>query len=262
MKIAVFFLSFSVLLLGTVSSGYDGDERISYREAVEFRMRAVEEHLGVQFEPGWFPGIFFSLPEYYDTSANSRKTVFAHYSVDVEAIFLNPEYFDSTRPLFKKDFLKTGSVYGEDTSWSAIVRTTLDHELGHALADGLSRRMGLGPWPPLRKDRECWDGWQIVGNDILMEGVGEFFGNLSVGKKDVSLSFLPDTLPHFGWWLVLRGLLAYSGGYAMVSPILEEFGGAGLVYIIRNRLVVENKLLRRSAEKYQERAFEVLEYAR
>lgn len=262
MKIAVFFLAFGVLAIGTVFSGDDGDELISYREAVEFRMHAVEEHLGVQFEPGWFPGIFFSLPEYYDTSAYSRKNVFAHYSVDAEAIFLNPKYFDSTKPLFRKDFVRKGAVYGEDTSWSATVRTTLDHELGHALADGLSRRMGFGPWPPFRKDRESWDGWQIVGNDILMEGVGEFFGNLSVGKRDISLSFLPDTLYHFGFWIVLRGLLAYSGGYALVSPILDEFGRVGLVYLIRNRLVIEDGLLRRSAEKYQERAFEVLEYTR
>lgn len=254
MKLLIGFFLFSALLFANDTT------RLTYEECMRLRIPVIEERLGLSFDPFWSPRIYFSLPSYYPPEKSAD--VFAHYNIENQSFYFNPRYIDSSIRFLQKDFSRTASSRGDDTSFSARVREMMDHELGHALADQLSRSLGFGPWPISYTARKKFDFYELLGIGLLVEGVGEFFGRTSFPRFSLDISVLPDTLIDLSWWFFHKDFYIYEGGYALVSPILEEFGRAGLIYIMTHPLRIEEGLVQRAVENYVSRAFNVLEKTR
>jgi hypothetical protein len=111
---------------------------------------------------------------------------------------------------------------------------TADHELGHALADQVSRRNGLGPWyTPDAFWNLPYD--HRLGLTIVSEGTAGFIGHHGRPVGDNS-----------GWFpasdderRIANGeLLVYTGGEWAVSDILRLHGERGLVWLISHPLVL------------------------
>jgi hypothetical protein len=228
---------------------------VTCEEACLLRMPFIEKRLGALFDTAWIPRVSFEKPAYFDSATWVNAA--AHYSVDSQAF--NFKAFFSAAPITWDDF---GREIVRDTNVRTIgayVREVVDHELGHALADQFSRRIGNGPWPPPFSERKGWDLKTRVGYALLYEGVAEYCGSLSVGESEEQFGMPPDTLTEKVESPLFVGFVIYGGGHWLVKPILDAYKAEGLRYIVTHPLVIgDSSRFRRTVEKYQRDALETL----
>ncbi|MDO8504721.1 MAG: hypothetical protein Q7S36_02600, partial [Candidatus Liptonbacteria bacterium] len=145
-----------------------------------------------------------------------------------------------------------------ELNWDSELMVLLDHELGHALADQVSRRIGNGTWPDTKMySKLIWH--KRYGAKILSEGIGGYFGYIaweSEGKRgEKSLPARSDD----NYWHSDDGADSfYDGGYWLVSPIIRRFGEKGLEYLVTHSFEFPDGNARKAAKEYQKRALNEL----
>src|SRR3989338_6671650 len=162
--------TFTFFLIFRFAGAEPPQGRISLEDAMRICMKNLEERYHIAFDAGWAPFVQYEIPK-----AIPREEALdfeACYYPAEQSFFFHPRYvgisFESGA--FLKDTFPAG-----DKSLLARVASAICHELGHAYADQVSRRMDLGMWP-----KEEWFpdtlGKEELLVDMLSEGIAEYFG--------------------------------------------------------------------------------------
>lgn len=229
------------------------DQKILFVQAIQARMRVLERHYQVKFDPAWVVSekLIFGIPESVD--ASQRKNFGAEYHPDTQCLFFKPAYLDEKikSQFFEEDILVSGEFRNK-------FRELFDHELGHVLADHLSRRLGKGAWPNTESFKQVkWEAKQ--GINIISEGIGSFFEYTSIFESaKISDEFLPEKQEDPRWQdrdQVKK--IHYDGGHWLVRPIIKQFGERGIIYLVTHPFVFCDNA-REAAHRYQNKAIEKL----
>ena len=201
--------------------------------AFENRARVIEEKFGVKFDAKWKPKVEFARPESFPPTVETPLA--GRYIFATQSFLVSPR-------------------------WKSDVRIALiDHELGHALADQVSRRIGNGAWPGE------WNGdvdqlEEMMARNFISEGIAEYFENIGKrhpkrtkgGYKNLPESWFDQEL----WRNIYR---RYEGSYWIVQPILKRHGIHGLVYLMTHPFKYSlGGNVRGPALEYQKKAMEDL----
>lgn len=248
----VFVVSSRVVYAGSPVSSADA----ALCEAIYDRMDYLERAYGIKFDRGDFQRIAFGIPKKHD------QTYQAEYVPADRAIYVN------TGLLLQ--FVRFRAVLGEGAwkgspqfSSNEKLKTILDHELGHVLADQMSRRLG-GKMFPDPKPEPALSWTQFWGHRVVSEGIGNFFGYTTPEyPKNKGEKYLP-TADNGTFWFTRKAHEAYyGGGYWLVYPILKRFGMRGLEYLLTHPFdfPIQGNA-REAARAYQEKALLELETAK
>jgi hypothetical protein len=238
----------------TACRAQDEESATRFRALLSASVEYLERTHGIAFEKRWSPTVVFGMPEPFQMSES--QTFEACYEPGTERFFFVPRYaeMEASPDDFKKD-----TLFGKsDTSLLAAARFVVCHELGHAYADQVSRRMGLGQWP-LDEFGDTKSGLLV---DMLAEGVGEYFGKSIMSDKTEIEMFVED-LERDDFSPAEYERAAYDGGYWLVRPIFETFGvEKGTEYMVSHPIPLVENSIRQSAYAYWETAFRELSASR
>lgn len=221
-------------------------------QAAVDRMNYLESVHGIKFDRTEFCGAYLGIPEGEDRSFEGE------YIPNKGSVYLNSR--------FTLQLTRVGFYLGERAflgvprlSKNPFIVVLLDHELGHALADHVSRRIGNGIWPNHEKLRKS--AWHtICGTRVVSEGIGEFFGySVTDYKKKKNGRNLPvhSDIQYWNSDGSMEG--SYTGGYWLVEPILKKYGERGLEYLVTHPLDFPDGKTRQAAKEYQKKALAELE---
>ncbi len=205
-----------------------------------YRMRLMEEKSGMKFEDGWVPKVNFGRPDYVSNLAEFG----ASYDHETKEFWITKSfkaYYYIPNSLDSMQYLSKGA------------KGIIDHELGHALADQISRRHNGFMWPDIYAWVNQTDVEKYVAH-VLTEGVGEYFEHLmSSDTLDTSTSseWLPDGPSSWAW---TQDTWAYNGGYFIVKPIIDKFGEKGILYISTHTFSYKDGDMRSAGIEYQKNA--------
>lgn len=213
-------------------------------ELIAHRQQAlIEKTFSISY--GGYVGISFGVPEYM-SQANAPLQE-AWYVPTLGKILVHPK-FEQT--------LGTAAV---DSAVSIAIR----HELGHAYADAIGKKLGFTRWPPKIKDPPQFmaAGFDsIIGYVMLNEGIGRTFERL--GKpyaNDCDFdNYVEGTNVYLPTgrddriWLNADILLQifYEGGYCVVNPIISRNPQAGIEYLLTHKLTFPDWDLRTAVRDY------------
>jgi hypothetical protein len=211
-------------------------QRVSAEEAMESlmieRMAIIEELHCIEFDDNWKPLVSFGFPD--DLTISEKSDWDACYLPETQSFLFAPKH-----------------RYGKKSS-------LVDHELGHALMDQVSRRFGNRPWP----DYECvmyMNTKERISVKIRTEGVGAYFeyGGQPPYKDEEEYGFnwLPSGPEDPAW---NSNQFTYLGGRWIVAPIIKQYGERGLVYLITHPIKYHYDNLREGAKVYREKALKEL----
>ena len=196
------------------------------------RMQSIENMHGIQFDDDWKPSVCFGYAN--NLTAEERDDWLAEYSSRTQSFKFSP------KSEYKKDL------------------ALMDHELGHALMDQVSRRNGYGPWPNFECTQTMNDK-EYTSVEILSEGAGSYFEfkgqEIYTRANEDAINYLP-TSPNDRRWKD-KGY-KYKGGWWVVAPIIKEYGERGLVYLITHPVEFDYGNLRAGAKTYRAKALKEL----
>ena len=129
------------------------------------------------------------------------------------------------------------------------IETTLNHELGHYYSDQFNDLiLGRGNWPSFNNLSEV----EKMALWVVSEGIAGYFERMNDPYGDFRDSKFPKTENDF--WIDENQKnpnyhLRYEGGYHLVKPIIDEFKGQGIEYLMVNPPNEEEAL---NLKKYQQ----------
>lgn len=207
--------------------------------ALHERMAVLESRHKVKFDVGVLPRLRFELPTQMHPMVPAGQFC-AHYDLESQSIVVHPKYREEAK--------KNGR---------SALRFIFDHELGHLFADQLSRRLGLGMFPPLGYEQKPME--EQLGVELISEGIASYF---EATDTTVTLSYavLPESGEHPVWSSpVKRSEVVYSGGYWLVKPIIEGYGQQGVAYLLRTPLLIPaDRNAQAACKQYQVQALSSL----
>ena len=228
-----------------VNSGW-GDYEVLLSKAATLRGDRLERRTGFRFDKTWTPAV--SL-EWSIGGGGSE----GQYRAENQTIFLPIRivYGLSARHGQTAASLSAETVAGDDE-----LGELLDHELGHALMDQVSRRNGMGPWFTEARF-EAASAEEQLGLDILSEGTAQYCQRVEFPRDDSGLSeaTFPDKPEQQRFYTY--SMLAYDGGYWIVRDILREYRERGLIWLMRHPFVARGDM-RAAAFAYRRRALQEL----
>ncbi|OGY89613.1 MAG: hypothetical protein A3B30_02160 [Candidatus Komeilibacteria bacterium RIFCSPLOWO2_01_FULL_52_15] len=196
-----------------------------WQEAFTARICALEEKHGIAFDRGWVPQVTFDIPDHLHPMM--RFQYGASYDPLTRGFMVSP---------FRREVADPRLI---------------DHELGHALADQVSRRIGNGMWP----DMKGWEDLSVddrIGVNIISEGIGNYFGGPDSNAEE---GWLPESSADLTW--MVRDFI-YHGGHWLVEPIIKRYGERGIAYLVTHRFTFSGGDVRTPAKEYQRKALEEL----
>lgn len=242
LPVLIFAFSVSAETAKTFSSPEE-----SLRQAASDRMDYLEGRYGIKFDRKVLKGIFFGIPSEDD------PTTRAEYVPSEGSIYMHLGYifrFTQNRVFLGECAFKGDPQLNRDPALLFL----LDHELGHALADQVSRRIGNGIWPPM-DEYSKFGRYKRYGRRIISEGIAGFFSYSAWElRKSKGENSLPEESDLDYWRSDEAQGAFYDGGYWLVKPILEEFGEKGLGYLMIHPVEFPDGNARKAAKEYQKRA--------
>ncbi len=244
----------SLVMTGEQLSVYAQFER-----AFEARMQAIEQLYGIEFDQHWKPTIKFEIP-IVTHPALEGVAFAAHYELTRQGFTLNPGYFEHVRENRRLlDYCIINQPDKSNPELSLELRNTITHELAHALADQLSRRLGFGTFPSIGYG--SGDHQNEIASDMLCEGIARYVER--DGPEDVSpsIGLIPVVFDESCWSdRAMRISLIYNGGHWLVYPVIKRFGlRSALCYFFGHPFRLTSGQLRAEAVAYQQRALRELE---
>ena len=229
---------------GSVKPGREEEEAV-LTEVLKIRGRKLEKASGISFGKTWV--IRADLE--YSVGDGYRGQVDAQYVAEGQMVVfpirktyeLNVKYKTPVR-------LLDPVLIADDPEFGALV----DHELGHALSDIISRRAGLGPFftveqfNKLSRDRG-------MGVNITAEGIGMYFQRL-LHPVDETLSPLafPASVEQDSQYTY--EIVVFQGGAWLMKDIIAKYGERGIVWVLAHPLVAPTDNMRSVAEAYRSKA--------
>ncbi len=231
-----------------------------FQAAVQARKQALAKEYGIEFDKRWTPVFRFEIPEHVNELVRGLPFC-AHYNMVTEQFSINPMYqaaIESWPPILNSCFAETSKV---DQSLLGIeLKHIITHELGHALADQLSRRLGYGRFPSWQWYHGILRSAQI-GSDMLCEGVARYFERADDSIIVLTELVIPEDIDDAAWQDKRSQISAiYEGGHWLVYPIIKKFGmRAALEYFYGNPFLPFDGRIRARAIDYQARALKTLD---
>lgn len=249
-----------LFLFAFLASAEDRAAKVPEREmlcrAIADRMDYLEVKHSVVFNRGAFQRIEFGIP------ATTNQTFWAVYISDDSSIYLKADLvsrFEDAR--IESGELAFSGPPRKDLDFPLLA--LLDHELGHHLADTISRRVGNGPFPNTAEYRKFkWH--ELAGHKFISEGIAGFFGYCpSNYRKSVAKSVkdFPVDSDEKYWNSDRAKDLLRAGGYWLVYPIIRNYGERGIAYLVTHPLDFPDGKARKAAVEYQREALRELKRA-
>ncbi len=244
----------------SANRGYAATEitRARFRQAFEARMAVMERTYGIKFDQNWKPFVEFEIPKVVHPALEGL-TFAAHYDQVRQSFVLNPTHFERVeRNPRLLDFCLINELDTSNPHVSLELRNVITHELAHALADQLSRRLGYGKFPGVGYG--SGDHQSEIAADMLCEGIARYVER--DGPEDVSPSveLIPVVFSEASWAdKAVRINTMYDGGHWLVYPIIKRFGlRVSLQYFFGHPFRLASDQLRAEAIAYQQRALREL----
>lgn len=249
----------AIVLCGCVHSPVFGQETDNHRsvladdeavfmKALELRAQEIERHTPFRF----------SNSTHFTTQLAHRignGNAIAEYRPDTQT-FLFPLFLTYEKVVqYKMSF---HDIDPATLAHDASLTPVLDHELGHALADQVSRKFTGLPFYASRRFMEASRDEQL-GLNIVSEGIGTYFETVLHTREGASPLMLPESLsnaPGYSFEMV-----AMSGGLWVVQDALNQYGEEALAWFVTHPLVATDDL-RAAATTYRERALQELRVQR
>jgi hypothetical protein len=233
----------------TSAAGWSAEETV-LAEALVIRSRRLEKAAGIHFSPGWKPKVDI---EWSIATEADERNIAARYDPG-EQIFLFPMSIIAEMTV-RHDKIPLSqlepAVAAEDELFSAIA----DHEIGHAIADIVSRRLHSGPFYTMERFHNQTRQGQW-GLNIVSEGIGTYFERLLHDKNDVLSPFaLPASYEQLQTYSF--NIIAFQGGCWLVGEILDRYGERGLGWLVSHPFV-PGENMRQDAVRYRESALAAL----
>ena len=226
------FLGFCMIATAQGQTTSSGREEEALECLMIERMKVIEQLHGIKFDNDWKPSVRLEFPD--DLLPQKKSGYYASYLADTQSFLFSP----------MQKYLENIHV--------------MDHELGHALMDQVSRRSGNGPWPNIECINTLSEKEQI-SLMIIDEGVGAYFeyqGQPRYKDEDTNgFYWLPDGPEDFAW---KDPDFKYNGGRWIVAPIIKQYGERGIVYLITHPMVYHYDQVRTGAVAYQAKALKDL----
>lgn len=161
------------------------------------------------------------------------------YRSETEKIIFSVSiWYDLNVRLAKSLRLATPQEVAADEDFQILA----DHELGHALADQVSRRSDHGPWFLPEKMLELKQT-EALGLHVVAEGVGIWFAQaLHPSRERYSAQNFPSN-PEESRFYTFEDIVHY-GGYWLVRDILNKYGERGLVWLMSHPLTLNGDNMR------------------
>jgi len=229
------------------------------RSGLRARVEIIEKHWGIDM------GHLRHLMVEFDVLPDEPYRRLGRYIHTRDAIVLDWSFLDEdiSPEEFSVDMLPFSVEHERNTP-----REILDHELGHAYANLVSKRLGRGAWPNDAR-------WETMGPrekaafKIVSEGIGMYFALFSfpeVGEEVAGAEWPLDLT-----WIVTvpnsRNLILgetapgslYRQGYWLVRPILDKDLKRGVEYLVTHPFFIHGNDFPGSAKKYQHEALRALD---
>jgi hypothetical protein len=239
-----------------------------FNEAMLGIMRAQEKMLGIVYKET--PKIKMELPPGLDWM--TLADFVASYNKETKTMYVHPSYKRCdvtpiiTNPLHN-DFKIIDDGWHEREYDLNYIKEILAHELGHHYAFELRSKLKcpdyLNPELPWLNIREH------MGILIIREGIGTYFGELLKGEKAIKVRNKEDFEEFWSKKYTFEDIksqwgntyIIYEGGYEVVKPIIDRYKNDGLIYLLKNPLVIKKFDLSKVID-YQKKALEELESAK
>lgn len=254
-------MSRTVILLLTVALGllpgtfvlaadtYAG-QLAAYLEGVFAARRAVfEQRYAVKFDQGWQPKVAIA------PVSDTRRGFLAEYLQSSQSfVIFSPEFeeFAGTDARGFTGYNRDVKFKGKFDRRGGIVKV-VDHELGHALADQVSRRYGFGPFPPhenvVEKSPHWW-GVKMVSEGIAMWFESTSFPDWPAESRSYKLPTGPND--YFLWGLFFTDAYFHESAYWVTQPLLDHDVEKGLVYLVSHRLTLPDNNIRAAVATYHD----------
>lgn len=216
--------------------------------ALAIRARAIETKTGIKFGGGWK-----AKARLENLSFGRGQSAAGQYEVATGDILLSTSIWSGLNVRLKKPLrLATAQEVAADEYFQEIA----DHELGHALADMVSRRHGLGPWFT-EEFKQSLKNPESLGLNVVSEGVGRWIEyTIHPARDNFSEFAFPGTYEEQRFYDY--EMVVYSGGYWIVKDVLNRYGERGLVWLIKHPLSLGDGTMRADAAAYREKALREL----
>jgi hypothetical protein len=235
---------------------------VQMRLAVEMRRTVLEKHFGIDMRGARSLSIGFNRKEAVGIIG---KNLPARYIVEHQRVLFDPDSIEKPIPL---DQFSIETTYLWSNKKHYVLRSLVDHELGHAYADLVSRQVGNGPWPDRKRTGNTKDPYRLIASRIVSEGIGGYFERASVIFKgdivasDMRLGPMRGILMFRSGRYVFLGMegqdFVYTNGYWLVKPILDVDVRRGVEYIVTHPFVMQHGRFVESAQAYQAQALRAL----
>ena len=220
------------------------EEEALVLKAMMLRIRALQEKTGIMFSRTPLIRVHDVVFVYGDAMPRVARYDFATGTIAFSASDFDFRGFIENESSEKLDF----EALAEDKKF----QMSMDHELGHALTDQVSRRIGIGPlfreW-----EFEKFSIAQNIGYNARNEGIGEWFKHLlNPTETWISKDAFPTNYEESRRYS--NDMIFYSGGHWMVRDILDRHGEEGLIWLVMHPPSLDEKKMRADAVAYRARA--------
>lgn len=203
----------------------------------------MEKRFNLVWPDSCRPMIRVGMPEYLTPYQKSRYA--GLYQKDSTIIWISPK---TARLLNFSDPLSL-----MDQLLGMSLDESIDHELGHAYADWISRGINRRCWPIFDTTTTPGSG---LGLSIQSEGIGETFrrGWLT-GVWHPEFWPVQVTEEQIAPGSPMFEMLSYDGGQMLVGALAAKYGlTATVAYVVTHPLVTKPALLRRSVVRWYDQA--------
>lgn len=228
----VLFLVLTLLTPPNFSQEVPDEDQLNWQKAFAEEVVVMEKRYGIKFDADWKPLVAFRIPD--DIPSQSRADFSAQYVPETQSFVIAP------------------------TRRGTVDISVVKHELGHAITDQISRRIGKGMWPDVSKNPEL-EFDMIVGRAVISEGIGSYFQYKDDPYYPKDAKGGEEWLPQsFGDFLWRNKDFPYHGGHWLVAPIINKCGERGITYLLKHPLRFQNDDVRTAALEYQRVALKKL----
>jgi hypothetical protein len=207
----------------------------------------------VAFDAGWQPKVTIGFPD--DTSEEEKQSLSAMYDPPTQSFFIRSdiEVHVGKAVLEKADFTCEKPVDYAAGEGNDVVMM-VDHELGHAYADQISRRCGLGQFPPPNYNTLPVE--KFWGIYLISEGMGMWFESTSVHSRVPEFEdiFLPSSGSDPLWEMLGDRHSFYESALWALRPILDHGAAQGVEYLVRHPLVFDGGDFKAAVHAYRKEA--------
>ncbi len=213
-------------------------------EAMIVRMEGLEQAKGIPFS---------GQPAIQVLDEKQSKAGMSYYDTASCTIQLQQDIGQKLSTYYHKEVCSMNEL---NVALAPEFSCVVDHELGHALTDQISRRNGLGPWFT-KEYYNRQDPNNKVGLHVIDEGIAYYFRMVYHNGENGTLELFPLYGRKFG-----SKANKEMAGHWIVKDIIDKYGEKGILWLITHPFNAKDRNMREEARLYRDRALRELEASR